>query len=344
MLKESSILEHLRGLGLPLGPSARLSSAGDGNINWVRRVEDGGRSWVVKQAGPTLAKFPEYEADPGRLLHEARYFEAAAARDPDGVCPQVIQLDAANHLLVLEDLGDALRFDVALAEGHDLRPAVERIATFLGRVHAGSFEHAELAAFPDGEAGEGVLGLHLAHIFTLPFEPNDFPLSDALSEAAQALQADAAFGARLAEVFAACRRRGPVLVHGDVQPTNVLIPESGARLLDPEMAHAGAAAFDLGLFFAHLAIDGIARNDLAGAAAIIDAGWQAYRAAGGDAVGCRFADVAAVAGVETLRRTLGAARVPAVEADPVGLACVRAGRAWVMSPPDAPSGLVALAR
>ena len=335
MLTEDSILGHLREIGLPLGDDAACFLAGDGNINWVRRVRSGDRSWIVKQAGPTLAKFPEYAADPGRILHEARYFASVAPLDPDGVCPAVHHLDPAHHLLVLEDLGEVERFDAALDAGAALRPAVERMARFLGTVHAGTLDAPLLDAFPDGQSGEGVLALHLAHIFELPFAENDFPLSTAVSAAGSHLREDDAFRTRLSEIDKLCRQRGRALIHGDVQPTNLLLADGGVRLLDPEMAHAGHPAFDLGLFFAHLWIDGIARDAVSAAEATVRAGWGAYTEAAGPAAP-GFEVVAAVAGVEMLRRTLGAARVPAVERDEVALAVIGAGRAKIVEPPSAP--------
>ena len=68
-----SLAARLRSAGLiGANDSIRLEEAGDGNINWVRRTRvDGGRSFVVKCAGETLERFPEYAADPIRRRFEA---------------------------------------------------------------------------------------------------------------------------------------------------------------------------------------------------------------------------------------------------------------------------------
>jgi 5-methylthioribose kinase len=48
------------------------------------------------------------------------------------------------------------------------------------------------------------------------------------------------------------RASGPVLVHGDLNPKNVLVTSARPVLLDWEIAHAGDPAFDLGMVTAHL--------------------------------------------------------------------------------------------
>ena len=136
ILSESNIFEYLR-VQYPsaLGVGARCEAAGDGNINWVRRIRSRAGSVVVKQAGPRLQKFPEYAVSPDRILHEARYYHAALRFDRDDVCPRVLHLDTDQRVLVLEDLGECERLDAALRRGADVSHALCRIAAFLGRVH-----------------------------------------------------------------------------------------------------------------------------------------------------------------------------------------------------------------
>jgi 5-methylthioribose kinase len=328
-LTEANVFEYLE-TRFPAAAGAgdagrRCEPVGDGNINWVRRVRAGTTSFVVKQAGATLEKFPEYEAPPERILHEARYFEAVGALDAERVCPAVHHVDAERHVLVLEDLGDVERLDAALRRGDDAGHALCRIARFLGAVHAGTRDAAVLARFPDPARDGGVLALHREHIFRLPFQPNDFPLSPAVREAGDALASDAALRERIAAVETASRVR-TALVHGDVQPTNILLAARGAVLLDAEIAHGGSPAFDLGLLLGHVALACVARGAPDRLTERAGPVWRAYLAAGGSEVECRVEDVAAVAGVEVLRRTLGAARVPEVTDDAVALEALQVGR------------------
>jgi 5-methylthioribose kinase len=279
---------------------ATVEPAGDGNINWVRRVRAGDRSFVVKQARPALERFPEYEAPTERIVCEARYYDAVRALDAERVCPAVLHFDEAARVLVLEDLGEVPRLDAA-----DVGAAA-RIARFLGAVHAATSGDASLAGrFPN----DGMRRLHGDHIFVLPFAPNDFPLPDPVRARAESIWRDgraAAIGAELYERYLA---PAGALVHADVQPGNVLCARRGAVLLDAEIAHAGDPAFDLGTLFAHLALPAVARGDAHAAEPAIDAARRAYRAAGGPSDAAFEARVQRYGALEMLRRTLGAARV-----------------------------------
>ena len=106
LLSDADVPGYLRELGLAsAGEPILLTPAGDGNINWVRRVSIGGertRSLVLKQARSALERFPQYSAPTERLLCEARWLELAAPYDSDAVCPRVLALDAENRVLALE--------------------------------------------------------------------------------------------------------------------------------------------------------------------------------------------------------------------------------------------------
>ena len=101
---ESNVFGYLRDLGL-LGGTERAESepAGDGNINWVRRVRgaEPTRSWILKQARPALERFPEYRVTTERLLFEARYYELTAPFDPQRVRPEILHFDAEGQMLAL---------------------------------------------------------------------------------------------------------------------------------------------------------------------------------------------------------------------------------------------------
>jgi len=330
-LSDETLPGHLRALGLlAAGERATVEAAGDGNINWVRRVRIQGRdarSFVVKQARPALERFPEYHASPDRLLFEARYLERARRFDADGVLPAVLALDAPNRLLVLEDLGGAERMDAALARGADVADAAGCLAAFLARVHAGTAGDEALA---NAFANDDMRRLHGDHVFALPLRPNDFPLSPALGARAAALQADAELVALADAAYARYLAPRGALVHGDVQAGNVLLRASGPTLLDAEIAHVGDPAFDLGTLLAHLALPALAAGRAAQPHPALAAALGAYRAAGGPAAA---ADAFRYAGIELLRRTIGAARVPAVAQDEASLAVLGTAVDWIKRPP-----------
>lgn len=307
---------------LGAGEEPAVETVGDGNINWVRRVHSASGSRIVKQARPALERFPEYQAPTERIAVEARFYRAAAPFDVEDVCPRVLAFDPEQSVLVLEDLGDAERLDSALARGGDVSEPAAVLARFLGRLHAGCTD----AALRERFANDAMQRLHGDHIFLLPYRENGFALRPAVAERAREVRADSALVATIDAAYARYLESKRALVHGDVQPANVLLAPTGPKLLDAEIAHVGDPAFDVGQLLGHLLLPAAARGEPEKALPALGTTWAAYTAAGGNAA----LDAAArYAGIELLRRTLGAARVPAVESDEASLAVVDSGLALV---------------
>ena len=341
-LDEANLPDYLAKLDLlPPGEELRVEPAGEGNINWVRRVRAprSGRSLVVKQARPALERFPEYRASTERIVFEARYYETVRPLDREGICPQVLWFDAAQRVLVLEDLGAAERLDAALARGADVGPVVRALGAFLGAVHAATGADAG-RPLAGRFANDEMRRLHGDHIFQLPYRANDFPLSEALRDTARAIWRDGRLRARIDAAYTRYLEPEGALLHADVQPTNVLLAPGGPKLLDAEIAHVGDPAFDVGVLVGHLVLWGVAGSGAAQARAAVERTWSAYAEAHGPRELTPFEAVALYAGIEVLRRTIGAARVAAIENDRAALAAVEAGLRLVAAPPSSPAALI----
>lgn len=338
-LNESNTGDYLRRLGVDLPPGeVRVEKCrGEGNINWVRRavVSDGDGSLVVKQARPALEKFPQYEASTDRIVHEARYYEVVDPFDRDGICPRVLFFDADQRVLGLEDLGDPEPLHEALARGADVGDAVRALAAFLGRVHAGTRDPGLAARFENDEMRR----LHGEHIFDLPYRPNDFPLPPEVRDRAREIWRDRDLVEVIDAAYERYLRPEGALVHGDVQAGNVLLLPDGPKLLDAEICHVGDPAFDVGILLAHLRLGAVARGEAGGSNDEEAAAWSVYAEAHGEEGLLAFADAARYAGIELLRRSIGAARAPAVEETAGALAAIDAGLELVREPPAAPPGV-----
>jgi len=330
LLTEAGLPDYLRERGIARGNHlVQVESAGDGNINWVRRARLGpAESVVVKQARPALERFPQYQASTERLVFESRYLELAAPFDEEDLCPRVLDFDEANRVLILEDLGDSERLDAALARQADVSDAACAIARFLGRIHRATAGDASLH---ERFRNEDMQRLHGEHIFALPYQENDFELPEQTAACADQLRADDALVSAAASAYQRYLTPEGALVHADVQPGNVLLTASGPKLLDAEIAHVGDPAFDVGTLLAHLVLPAAARGDAKPAAEVCSAVWSAYRQAHGPGHPTREA-TCRYAGLELLRRTVGAARVPAIESDAAGLRVVALGRELVTDP------------
>ncbi len=337
-LTDASLPGYVRQLGLTSATDElHVEAAGDGNINWVRRVRAPrtGRSWIVKQARPALERFPQYQASTERIVFEARYFAIASRLDAQRVCPEVLHFDATQRVLVLEDLGDAERLDCALLRGADANGTARALGVFLGAVHAGTRDAGLAARFRN----DNMRRLHGDHIFLLPFRPNDFPLPPELRARAEAVQRDAALRSIADAAYARYLEPHGALVHADVQAGNVLLASAGPKLLDAEIAHVGDPAFDVGMLLAHLLLPAIAQGDLRPAIAAAATLWGAYGRAFADTLPPAFRDAARYAGIEVMRRTIGAARVAAVDRLDTALAAVDLAVRLMRHPPDTPDDL-----
>lgn len=329
-LTPENLPEYLQNAGfIPRNEPVAVENVGDGNINWVRRVRTAAGSWVVKQARPALERFPQYRSSTERIVFEARFFSTVAPFDTENVCPRVLRFDPEQRVLVLEDLGDAERLDAALARGADVTSSASRLARFLGAVHRGTRDGELAARFANDEMRR----LHGDHIFHLPFRENDFPLSARVAERAAELRADTALVQTIDAVYRRYLEPHGCLLHGDVQPANVLLSAAGPKLLDAEIAHVGDPAFDIGQLLGHLLLPAAARAEPQAAGAVVAASWRAYESGWEGAPPFAFADVARYGGIELLRRTVGAARVSAVENDDASLAVLDAGLAWIREAP-----------
>ncbi len=328
-LDERNLPDYLRSLGLVSHASVvEVLPAGDGNINWVRRAValEFGHSWIVKQARSALEAFPEYTAPTERIEFEARYFGLVSNFDDGPICPRIEHFDVENSVLVLEDLSDSHRMDDLLGLNRNVTEAAAKLAGFLGRVHDGTSAGDLAGSFQN----HAMQRLHGDHIFFLPYRDNDFPLSPAIAEIAASIRDNA----NLVSIIDAAYRRyldpRGALVHADVQPSNILIKAGAPKLLDAEIAHIGDPAFDIGILLAHLRLASIARKSRVDISCV----WDAYANGFTKTKSPLFRDVARYAGIEMLRRMLGAARAFGAERDECARRVIAFGTRLIESPPD----------
>lgn len=258
-----------------------VASAGDGNLNLVLRVSAGERSAILKQARPWVEKYPSLAAPVERSAVEASFYRLVhAAPALTTFMPQLLGVDPAWHLLLLEDVGEQADA-AALYRRASVDPASRaRLIGFLAGLHMLEISQ---AALPGNRA---MLELNHAHIFTLPFAGGDRDL--------------AATAARLGERY--LLGVGPLL-HGDFFPGAWVYGDDGVKVIDPEFCLFGPPEFDLGVMAAHLIVAGDAPetpDDLA----------AAYQSAGGGAVDSAL--IRRFAGIELWRRLFGVAPLPVV--------------------------------
>ncbi|KAB7730448.1 phosphotransferase [Rudanella paleaurantiibacter] len=247
---------------------------GEGNMNYTLRVrtsrlEDDrttvNRSLIVKQSRGYVEKYPSIAAPADRAVIEGQFYRktgrvpALSARQPE-----LLDLDADNHILVMEDLGASRDFTDLYAPGVTLTEAEQNaLVDYLSTLH-NQFRQAE----PDPAfANKAMRALNHEHMFRYPFMPdNGFDLNGigaGLQEAAMPYKLNEALKetiTQLGRVYLGEVQRGsaPTLLHGDYYPGSWLrLQQADAngvsvRVIDPEFCFYGPAEFDLGVMLAHL--------------------------------------------------------------------------------------------
>ncbi|WP_116125494.1 phosphotransferase [Lewinella sp. IMCC34183] len=234
-------------------PEERVLStevAGEGNMNVTLRVTTNRRQFIVKQSRPWVARFPVLDAPIERIMVERGFYHATRGDHfLAGHMPELLRADPDHYVLVLEDLGLANDLSTVYQEGEGFtRRQLATLLRFAGRLHA-----LKVDDFVDNRP---LKTLNHAHIFDLPFRPdNGFPLDaiyPGLAEVARPLQHDARLreaAGKLGEIYLA---DGPTLLHGDFYPGSFLNAEERIYVIDTEFAHLGRAEYDIGVLMAHL--------------------------------------------------------------------------------------------
>ncbi|MDE0350087.1 MAG: phosphotransferase, partial [Gammaproteobacteria bacterium] len=266
--------------------------AGEGNMNRTLRLETSGRSIVLKQSVPFVAKYPEIPAPHARDRVEAAFYrEVGGCPELAGAMPAFLGHVPEHHLLAFEDLGTAADFTSAYRDG-DLA-GLEALGGWLAVLHARTsadpvFENADMRA------------LNHAHIFEIPFVADSGLDLEGITPGLAALQRlvseDESVMNRARELGAAyLGARTGALLHGDFYPGSWLRHADGPKVIDPEFAFVGPPEFDAGVLLAHLVLTG-----------------HAPRLPESYVPLPRFDTAAAngFAGIEVLRRLLGVAQLP----------------------------------
>ena len=294
---------------------------GNGNLNFVYRVFDAANpkcSLIVKQAPPYIKILgPAYPLTTQRLTYEFRALESYH-RLAAGAAPAPHYFDAENAVIVMEDLGGYHLLRDALIAGNVSQAVPMKIGRFLGRVHRAT--RAEERERFDNAAMQA---LTAEYVFTLPFTAHETNFYTAeLTDKVARLKADEAFlqKARLLKAIFLTEQQG--LTHGDLHTGSVMARGDSAKVIDAEFAFYGPVGFDIGLFWANY---GLSYFSHIGNAAVQSAlktalvrTWESYAAAfqtGGkrETLEHIFHTAVGFAGMEVLRRIIGAAHVKDIE-------------------------------
>ncbi|MGB0386180.1 MAG: phosphotransferase [Ardenticatenaceae bacterium] len=225
-----------------------------GYLNYVWRVRGTPNSaWgsvIIKHAPSHIAAMPDVPLDPRRILIEANALTAFGAQ---GACsavassairaPHLFDLDASQHILIMEDVGEHVDLGAWLHQGRqgsdESRIVGSQLGEFIGRLHLLSYGDQQLAPlFANQTIQQTRLEVQYRVIEELAIK---CALSDAKMLGERALA--------LGEQFL---QPGSCVIMGDLWPPSLLMTSAGLRVIDWELAHFGQPAQDIGHLVAHL--------------------------------------------------------------------------------------------
>ena len=278
-----------------------LTKPGEGNMNYVQRVDTGTRTFIVKQSRGYVEKYPEVAAPETRVITEGAFYQKISTeKTVQKYMPKLIGIDVENNLAVIEDLGKANDF----ADLYDLKQPLKvddltELLYYLNSLHS-LFQKTRL----DYElANIELRKLNHEHIFQYPFMiDNGFDLNsvqEGLQELALPYKKDVRLKQQISVLGALYLSRGKYLLHGDFYPGSWLKTAVGIKIIDPEFCYYGSREFDLGVLIAHLYLTQQSEHLLA----IVMSEYKAYPE-------LNLHILNGFTGVEIMRRLIGLAQLP----------------------------------
>ncbi|MEM0543744.1 phosphotransferase [Flavobacterium sp. j3] len=278
-----------------------LSKPGEGNMNYVLRVDTGKRTFIVKQSRGYVEKYPQVVAPEKRVVTESAFYEKIATKiNVQKYMPRLIGIDVENNVMVIEDLGNSNDFTTLYDLYHFLEAdELKELVNYLNGLHH-SFQKTIL---DDELANLELRKLNHEHIFHYPFmEANGFDLNsvqDGLQELALPYKKDATLKKQITLLGSLYMSKGKYLLHGDYYPGSWLKTSDGIKIIDPEFCYYGSREFDLGVLIAHLYLTQQDENLLS----IVVTEYDSY-------TDLNLEILNGFIGVEIMRRLIGLAQLP----------------------------------
>ena len=337
-LNLTTLPDYLRQRHAEIGvfePEAELGieEIGDGNLNTVYRVSDAARpqrSLVLKHAPPYIKILgPDYPLSTERLTFESRALDVYN-RLAGGTVPVQYDFDVDAAVIVMEDLRDAGVLRDALIAGIVDTAIAEQVGRFMGIVHSHTYVNnigdASAQHYRQQFANVTMQSITADYVFTFPFTEHETNFwTPGLEPDVQHLKADTDFlrqAEHLKRIFLTAQQG---VTHGDLHTGSVLVQNDTAKVIDAEFAFYGPVGFDLGLYWANYFLSYFShQGNLSVQSALktaVGQVWDTYTAefsmadAGlkSEVLGNIFQDAAGFAGLEMLRRLIGAAHVKDIE-------------------------------
>lgn len=327
-----------------------VSEIGDGNINYVFRVQDKKtkKSVVIKQADKLLRSSGRpLDVDRNRIEAEVLKFYGEVASD---YVPKVYHYDEVMCALTMEDISEYENLRHGLMKKKIYKNFAEDITTFMVNTLISTMDIV-MNPWKKKEDVKKYINVELCDIteklvFTDPYT-NHFGTNIVLDESSEFVKKEIYDDEDL--VFEAGKLKYKFmnnpqsLLHGDLHSGSIFVTESKTKVIDPEFAFYGPIGYDLGnvvgnLFFSYIHSDIVMSDEVekraylsyleTTIAEIMDKFTEKFGRAYDEKVIDPMAknplnkkwmiasileDAAGMAGTEVIRRTIGDSKVKEIE-------------------------------
>ena len=226
----------------------------EGYVNFIYRVSQNGKSYIVKQARPYLRSQGIAEVLPA----ERNYLEYLTLILRSSInkqfIPDVYHVDTINNVFVMEDLYSIdmqlMRFQ--LSKGKRFPKFAEQISSFMACNHFYTSElFLEKEVFRDLQLKFANVNMRaiMEDVVLLrhPLDKED----SFLGHTASCIWDDADLRLELVKIRDLFIRKSECLIHGDLHTSNIFINEQQLRIIDMEYSFVAPFSYDLGYLLAN---------------------------------------------------------------------------------------------
>ncbi len=306
---------------------------GDGNLNFVFRVSDktqSERSLVLKQAPPYIKILgPDYPLPIERLTYESRSLQVYNQFASETV-PTLYYFDSDSAVIAMEDLKDYNLLRDELIAGNINQTIPVLIGRFMGIVHSqtcsDNLDRSLIDKYQRNFANTVMQSITADYVFTFPFTQHETNFwTHGLELDVERLKTDNVFLEQARNLKAVFLTKQSGLTHGDLHTGSIMARGDSAKVIDSEFAFYGPVGFDIGLFWANYFLSYFSHTDNSNAQSqlknAIRETWETYTTE------FQMVDTShkthilqqiiqesiGFAGMEMLRRIIGAAHVKDIE-------------------------------
>lgn len=257
---EPDAIEYAREKGFfPEGGELACKEIGDGNINYVFRVEhkESRKSVIIKHADVKI-RSSQSPADTDHNRIEAEILKLQGELAP-GLVPEVYLYDPVMCCMVMEDLKDYKNMRYEMIAHHAYPSFAEDITTFMARTLILTTDHVLSPEKKKRMAGNfinpALCSITENLVYTDPY--TDAQGKNRLNPDNEAffreeLYGDAALHLEVAKLKDGFKNNAQSLLHGDLHTGSVFVKRGATKVLDPEFAFYGPAGYDAGNITANL--------------------------------------------------------------------------------------------